>query len=264
VVNLLKIGKVEKRIYDLREENPLVIPQIDPDKQPVGDAIKLLKKLDSFGVKHIAVGSSLSDPLSTQNLVDIIIKDFDFTFTTYVSNTSSFLLKGKPGRSAIYWATIFNANNLFYLRDSLIMGAPLIKTELLEPIPTAYVFDERNSRGTANWLAQANHIPQNKPEISLATSLACEYLGIRFYIMAGGSGSLLPPPESHVRLIRKKTDLFVIPTSGIKSHSHVSSLFEAGADAVHVGSMIESKEGLLEFEKIFNSAKKYAGRSINF
>jgi len=259
---MLRLGKVEKTIYELREKNPVIIPQVDPDKQPLDESIKMLKKLESYGVKHIAVGSSLIDPISIQGLFDVIIKDFDFTFTTYISNTSSFLLKGKSGRSAIYWATIFNATNLFYLRDSLIMGAPLIKTDFLEPIPTAYVFDERNSRGTANWLAQANPIPNNKPEISLATALACEYLGIRFYIMAGGSGSFLPPPESHVRLIKDKTNLFVIPTSGIKNISHVKSLLEAGADALHIGSMIETKEGLAEFEKIFSLSKKYPGKKI--
>lgn len=259
---MFKLGKVEKRIYEIREKHPLVIPQIDPDKQSLEESVKILKKLESYGVQHIAVGSSLVDPISTQALFDVIIKDFDFTFTTYISNTSSFLLKGKLGRASIYWATIFNAMNMFYLRDSLIMGAPLIKAEYLEPIPTAYVFDERNSRGTANWLAQANAIPQNKPEISLATALACQYLGIRFYIMAGGSGSFLPPPESHVKLIRNKTDLFVIPTSGIKNHSHVKTLLESGADAVHIGSMIESKEGLAEFEKIFKSSKKYSGRKM--
>jgi phosphoglycerol geranylgeranyltransferase len=259
---MLKIGKVEKRIYEIREKHPLVIPQIDPDKQSLDEAVKMLKKLDSYGVEHLAIGSSLIDPVSTQALFDVILNDFDFTFTTYISNTSSFLLKGKVGRSSIYWATVFNASNLFYLRDSLIMGAPLIKTEFLEPIPTAYVFDERNSKGTANWLAQANPIPQNKPEISLATALACQYLGVRFYIMAGGSGSFLPPPESHVRLLRDKTDLFLLPTSGIKSHAHVKALLDAGADALHVGSMIETKEGLAEFEKIFSSSKKYPGRKV--
>jgi phosphoglycerol geranylgeranyltransferase len=259
---MLKIGKVEKRIYELREKHPLVIPQIDPDKQSLDESIKMLKKLDNLGVNHIAVGSSLIDPVSIQSLFDVIIKDFDFTFTTYISNTSSFLLKGMTGRSAIYWATIFNANNMFFLRDSLIMGAPLIKADFLEPIPTAYVFDERESKGTANWLAQANSIPGNKPEISLATALACEYLGIRFYIMAGGSGSLLPPPESHVRLIHDKTNLFVIPTSGIKKSSHVKSLLDAGSDALHVGSMIETKEGFLEFEKVFKLSKGYSGRKI--
>lgn len=259
---MFNMGKVEKKIYSLREEHPLVIPQIDPDKQSLADSIKILQNLESIGVNHIAVGSSLIDPFSIQSLFDVIIKDFDFTFTTYISNTSSFLLKGKSGRSAIYWATVFNANNMFFLRDSLIMGAPLIKSDFLEPIPTAYVFDERNSKGTANWLAQANSIPVNKPEISLATALACEYLGIRMYIMAGGSGSFLSPPESHVKLIHQKTGLFLIPTSGIRSVSHAKGLFEAGADALHIGSMIESKEGLEEFNKIFKLSKKYSGRKI--
>lgn len=259
---MFRIGGVEKKIYSLREEHPLAIPQIDPDKQSLDESIKILKELKKMGVSHIAVGSSLVNPNSIQNLFDVIIKDFDFTFTTYISNTSSFLLKGKEGRSAIYWATIFNASNPFFLRDSLVMGAPLINTNLLEPIPTAYVFDERGSRGTANWLAQPNSIPSNKPEISLANALACEYLGIRFYIMAGGSNSVLPPPPTHVKLIKSKTNLFLIPTSGVKSVSTARELFESGADAIHIGSLIESSEGLKEFEKIFIESKKFFGRKV--
>ncbi len=258
-----KVGSVEKQIYELREKSPLIIPQIDPDKQSLDKSIVLLKKLESMGVQHIAVGSSLVDPASIQSLFDVIIKDFDFTFTTYISNTSSFLLKGKEGRSAIYWASVFNASNMFFLRDSLIMGAPLIKSDCLEPIPTAYVFDERDSRGTANWLTQANSIPADKPEISLSTALACQYLGMRFYIMAGGSGSLLPPPASHVKLICKKADLFVIPTSGVRSASHVNELLLAGADAIHVGSMIESDSGLKIFSNIFKMSKKFPGKKIS-
>ena len=156
---MFNVGPVEKKIYSIREEKPLLIPQIDPDKQSLTDSIKILNKLKKLGVEHLAVGSSLIDPESMQALIDVIIKDYDFSFTTYISNTSSFLLKGAVGRSAIYWATVFNASNLFYLRDSLVMGAPLIKLDHLEPIPTAYVFDERQSKGTANWLSQPNNIP---------------------------------------------------------------------------------------------------------
>lgn len=259
---MLNVGQVEKRIYSLREEHPVVIPQIDPDKSSSDDALNTLKKLEAIGVKHIAIGSSLSSPIATQSLLDVIMKDFDFSVTTYISNTSSFLLKGTKGRAALYWATVFNANNTFFLRDSLIMGAPLINKDLLEPIPSAYVFDERGSKGTANWLAQPNPILREKPEISLATALACQYLGIRFYIMAGGSGSLLPPPESHVRLLSKKTTLFLIPTSGIKTLDDVKNLLDAGADAMHIGAALENKEGLGKFQKMFELSKKYPGKKF--
>ena len=259
---MFNFGKVEKKIYSLREEHPLVIPQIDPDKISSDDAISTLKKLESMGVGHIAIGSSLSDPVVTQTLLDVIMKDFDFSVTTYISNTSSFLLKGKKGRAALYWATVFNANNTFFLKDSLIMGSPFINKDLLEPIPSAYVFDERGSKGTANWLAQPNSILREKPEISLATALACQYLGIRFYIMAGGSGSLLPPPESHVKLLSKKTELFLIPTSGIKALEDIRNLFDAGADAMHIGAALEGKDGLVKFQKMFDLSKKYCGKKF--
>ena len=256
-----KIGLVEKKIYSLREECPLIIPQLDPDKK-TSDPIKTLNRLKSIGVKHIAVGSSLSDPVVTQGLLDLVMKDYDFSVTTYISNTSSFLLKGAKGRAAIYWATVFNANNTFFLRDSLLMGAPLLKPEFLEPIPSAYIFDERGSKGTANWLTQPNPILREKPEISLAMGLACQYLGMRFYIMAGGSGSLLPPPEKHVALLRKKTDLFIIPTSGIKTTDNVKNLLDSGADALHIGGVLESENGLDIFEKMFKLSRKYPGRKF--
>jgi phosphoglycerol geranylgeranyltransferase len=257
---MYKIGAVEKKIYLLREESPILIPQIDPEKQSIDKALKICDFLEGIGVEHIAVGSSLINHECIQNLLDVIIKDYNFSITTYISNTNSFLLKGKKNKLAIYWASVFNAQNMFFLRDSLVFGSLLLDTSKMEPIPSAYVFDERGSKGTANWLSQPNSIPFDKPEINLANALACQYLGIRFYIMAGGSNSILPPPISHVSLLRKKTNLFLLPTSGIKSFSSIKGLFEAGADALHVGTLIESKNGLAKFKKFFNLSKKFPGK----
>ena len=257
-----KIGGVEKRIYSLRAEHPLVIPQFDPEHHTLDDAIKLARNLESIGVQHIAIGSSFVYPEHLQALLDIFIKDFDFTIVTYIVNTNSFLVKGKENRTAIYWATIFNAMNLFYLRDSLIQGAPLLKREHMEPLPTAYIFDERGSNGSANWLTQPNPIPYNKPEISLATALACEYLGIRFYIMAGGSGAIRPPPVSHIKKIKEKTNLFLIPTSGIKSESSLKEIFAVGADAVHIGTVLEKEGGFAKFKRFFVLSKRYPGKDF--
>jgi len=261
---MYNLGKVEKKIYSLREEAPLLIPQIDPDKYGIEEVEKLLRKLSLMGIQHLAIGGSLVDPIKMQNIIDMVVGDFDFSFTTYITNPATALLKGKEGRASVYWATVFNSENPFYLRDSLVMSSLFLKKNNFEPIPTAYVFDNRDSRGTANWLSRSNDIPYNKPEISLANGLACQYLGIRFYILAGGSGSLLPPPVSHVKLLHEKSDLFVIPTSGIKSEAHVKSLLAAGADAMHLGNMIESDSGLGKIEKLLKIANNYKGRKFSF
>jgi phosphoglycerol geranylgeranyltransferase len=259
---MFKIGSVEKRIYSIREEAPLIIPQLDPEKQSIESSLKICDFLEGLGVQHIALGSSLVNPDSLQRLVDVIMADYDFSITTYVSNTSSFLLKGKKDRLAIYWASVFNAQNMFFLRDSLVLGSLMIDLNFIEPIPTAYVFDDRGSKGTANWLSQPNVIPLDKPEISLSNALACQYLGMRFYIMAGGSNSLLPPSVNHVSLLKNKTDLFLIPTSGIKTKNVVLDLLGAGADALHIGTLIESPNGLEKFGKIFNLSKKFPGKKF--
>ena len=75
--SMLKIGKVEEKIYSLRSECPLLIPQLDPDKQNISKATKILNKLEGMGVQHIAIGSSLMNPESIQELVDVVIKDFE-------------------------------------------------------------------------------------------------------------------------------------------------------------------------------------------
>jgi len=257
-----KIKGVEKHIYSLREDSPLAIPQIDPEKLTLDETINLGNKFEKMGVGHIAIGSSLIKRQPLQDAIDVLIKDFDFTIVTYISNTHSFSIVGKENRTAIYWMTIFNANNLYYLRDALIQGAPMLNTEHLEPIPTSYVFDDRDSKGTANWLSQPNLIPYDKPEISVSVALASQYLGIRFYIMAGGSNSRLPPSKAHVKAVKKNSNLFLIPTSGIKSESVAKELFAAGADALHLGSIIEEKNGLNKFERIFKLSKTFTGKNF--
>ena len=142
------------------------------------------------------------------------------------------------------------------------MSSLAVSMNKFEPIPTAYIFDERDSVGTANWLARAVPIPREKPYISLSVALAAQFSGLRFYVMAGGSGSKLPPPTEHIKLLSKKTNLFLIPTSGIRTVAQVEECYEAGADAIHVGNLIEEKGGLEVLGRMVKASKKYSGKKF--
>lgn len=255
------IGPVERKIYGLREDHPLIIPQLDPDNYTLETAHEWFDEVKNAGISCIAIGGSILDALHTQELLDVALKEYDFIITQYLANNTS-SVRGLRGRTAVYWMQIPNALNTFYGWDGLISNSLNIEKCELEPIPSIYVFDDRDSRGTANWISRSYPIPREKPEISLAVAKAAQYLGIRFYIMAGGSGSIKPPSIKHIEKLTKKTRLFVIPTSGINTVDQAKEMFSAGADAVHIGNRLELDGGFEILRDMVKASQSYPGKSF--
>lgn len=255
------IGKLEKEIYKLREESPLILPQLDPDKYNSESASEWFKTVQNAGISVITIGGSTVDAFNTQEMLDVAIKDYGLSVIIYLSSNPS-SIRGIKDKTAVYWGHVPCSSNTFYGWDGLIANALSIQKNQIEPIPTVYVFDDRQSTGTANWITRSNPIPREKPGISLAIAKAAEYLGIRFYIMAGGSGSLQSPPLEHVSLLTKKTNLFVIPTSGINTPEQAREIFSAGGDAIHIGSILEKSKDKKILNKFVKLAKEFEGREF--
>lgn len=245
----------------MREQHPLVIPQIDPDKYDSKDAETWFDEVKSAGISFIAMGGSIVDTVRAQKLLDMAINNYDFIIALYlIPNLGS--LKGRNGRTAIYWTQVPHSLNSFYGWDGLIANSLQIERTQFEPIPTLYVFDDRDSVGVANWITRGYPIPRDKPEISLAVAKAAEYFGVRFYIMAGGSGSAMPPSPKHVEKLTKHSKLFVIPTSGINNVNEAKELFDAGADAIHIGNRLEMGGGFGILKELVKLSEKYPGRKL--
>jgi phosphoglycerol geranylgeranyltransferase len=258
-----RVGKVEDEIYKLRKSHPLIIPQLDPDKyhDRLNDARQWFENVKKVGISIIAMGGSVINPLDIQKLLDLATKEYDLFVILYLTTSIGSII-GKKDRTAIYWAQVPTALNTFYTWDGLISNSLSVERCELEPLPTVYVFDDRNTLAASNWITRIYPIPRKKPEISLAVAKAAQYMGVRFYIMAGGSGSELPPPSTHIEMLAKRTDLFVIPTSGIKTIEHVNEVFSAGADAIHIGNVLEGKDGFKLLSEMVKIANKYPGRSF--
>ena len=255
------IGQIEKKIYEQRKYHPLVIPQLDSDKHDLKSAENWLRHVQDLELSLITLGGSTVNTLHAQEVLDLAIKDYNFDVIIYTSTNPNFI-HGTKGRTAIYWGQIPNAHNTFYMWDGLISNSLNLEVNNLEPLPTVYVFDDRGSVGSSNWVARSTPIPREKPEISLAVAKAAEYLGIRFYIMAGGSGSLNPPPLTHVERLVQKSNLFIIPTSGINTLETAKSLFAVGADAIHIGNRLEKSGGFKVLDEISKAIKHYPGKDF--
>jgi phosphoglycerol geranylgeranyltransferase len=251
----IQFGPVESKIYSERAKHPLVIPQIDPDAFNISDLELLMKNIKELDIKIIAIGGSVFYPDKFQQAIDLAAKKYEF-YTLVYPAYSSMGLKGTDKKTAMYWIRILNATNDYYKNDFANFNSIYLKGTNFEPLPTAYVFDDRGSIGTGEWISRAVPVPRNKPVISLTLALGAQYSGTRFLILGGGSGASLPPPEEHVKLIKDKTNLFLMPTSGIKKLEQAKIIFQAGADAIHVSSLLESKEGFKEFTKMVDYVEK--------
>lgn len=258
----MEIGPVEKSIYKTRQEHPIVIPQFDPSNFTLESVKGLFSEIKDIGIEHIAIGGSILDMDTYKSMVDMAVNDYDLSAILYITTSGFGRLVGVAGKTAVYWMSVWNAENEFFSRDALTMNSIAVKQHKFETIPTVYVFDDRGETKTSAWLTRATPVPRDKPYISLSIALAAEYCGFRFYIMAGGSGSKVAPPEEHIELLSEKSNLFLIPTSGIRTLEDAKNMFNAGADAIQVGNLLETDGGIKILKEMVKASLSYPGKNF--
>ena len=126
------IGKLEKEIYKLREESPLILPQLDPDKYNSESASEWFKTVQNAGISVITIGGSTVDAFNTQEMLDVAIKDYGLSVIIYLSSNPS-SIRGIKDKTAVYWGHVPCSSNTFYGWDGLIANALSIQKNQIEP-----------------------------------------------------------------------------------------------------------------------------------
>ena len=98
---------------------------------------------------------------------------------------------------AIWFMSLLNSVDPYFLMGAQILGAPLVKKYGLEPISMGYIIV--GDGGTAGIVGKAISVPYAKPELAAAHALAGQYLGMRFIYLEGGSGAVNPVPPEMIR-----------------------------------------------------------------
>jgi len=150
---------------------------------------------------------------------------------------------------SIYFMSLLNSKNPYWISGAQCLGAPVIKQNNIEPIPTAYLVFEPGE--TVGKVGEANLLPKDKPDLAIAYSIAADFMGMRFVILESGSGASEPVPPEIVGAIKKCTDLKIVVAGGVKTPEQARKLVEAGANCIHIGTKIEDGglDKLKEFAK---------------
>jgi phosphoglycerol geranylgeranyltransferase len=154
---------------------------------------------------------------------------------------------------AIWFMSLLNSVDPYFLIGAQILGAPLVKKYRLEPIPMGYVIVGEG--GTAGIVGKAIPVPYSKPELAAAHALAGQYLGMHFIYLEGGSGAKEPVPPEMIRIVKHYTDIPLIVGGGIKTKAQALAAASAGADVIVTGNIIETSDAKQKVTEIIEGIK---------
>ncbi|MBN2518697.1 MAG: geranylgeranylglyceryl/heptaprenylglyceryl phosphate synthase [Candidatus Altiarchaeota archaeon] len=256
----MTIGRVEKYLHEKRaQDGALFFAIIDPlDYSDLDSAVKAAREAYEAGSDMIVVGGSTGVQGQTLDVtVSEIKKSIDVPLTLFPGNIATVTKMA----DAIYFMSMLNSRNPYWITGAQTLAAPVIKALGVEPLPVGYTVVGEG--GTVAWIGDTNTIPLKKPHLAAAIALAARYMGFRFFFTDAGSAPPEPVPPEMVAAVRKAIgdEMFYIDAGGIRSEAHVRAVIKAGADAVQVGTAIESARDVKEKVQKLVRAVKEEGKS---
>ena len=244
-------GRVEKYLLEkIKAEGSIHITLIDPEKVTVQQALKISENSKASGTAAIMIGGSTF--VSQTHLDDILkaIREAVEIPTILFPNNITGISRHAD---AIWFMSLLNSVDPYFLVGVQILGAPLVKKYGLEPISMGYIIVGEG--GTAGIVGKAIPVPYNKPELAAAHALAAQYLGMRFIYLEGGSGAKDPVPPEMIRTVKSLVEATLIVGGGIKTKEQALAAASAGADIIVTGNVVESAGSERKVAEIISGIK---------
>jgi phosphoglycerol geranylgeranyltransferase len=245
------LGRVEKYLLQkIKAEGTIHLTLIDPEKVSPQQAAKISENSKASGTAAIMIGGSTF--VSQAHLDDVLkairgaVKLPTILFPNNITGLSRYA-------DALWFMSLLNSVDPYFLVGAQILGAPLVKKYGLEPISMGYIIVGEG--GTAGIVGKAIAIPYNKPELAAAHALAAQYLGMRFIYLEGGSGAKDPVPSEMIRTVKSLVDATLIVGGGIRTKEQALTAASAGADIIVTGNVVESAGSEQKVAEIISSIK---------
>jgi phosphoglycerol geranylgeranyltransferase len=244
-------GLVETYLLEkMKAEGSIHITLVDPEKITPPQASRVAENSKISGTAAIMIGgSTFVSQAHLDDVVKAIKRTVDLPTILFPNNVTGI----SRHADAIWFMSLLNSVDPYFLIGAQILGAPLVKKYGLEPISMGYIIVGEG--GTASIVGKAIPVPYNKPELAAAHALAGKYLGMRFIYLEGGSGAKDPVPPEMIRAVKHFVDIPLIVGGGIRSKEQALTAASAGADIIVTGNLIESTDAKQRVSEIVNGIK---------
>ncbi len=229
-------GPVEKFLFEkIESEGSIHITLIDPEKVTPPQASRIARKAKVSGTTAVMIGgSTFVSAAHLDNVVKIVKHTVEIPVILFPNNVTGI----SRYADAIWFMSLLNSVDPYFLMGAQVLGAPLVKKYELEPIPLGYIIVGEG--GTAGVIGKAVAIPYGKPELAAAHALAGQYLGMRFIYLEAGSGAEDPVPADMIRIVKHYIDVPLIVGGGIRSRGQALAAASAGSDIIVTGNIVEN------------------------
>lgn len=230
------VGSVEKYLLEkIESEGAIHITLIDPEKATPPRASRIARKAKSSGTSAIMIGgSTFVSTTHLDNVVKVVKRTVRIPVILFPNNVTGI----SRHADAIWFMSLLNSVDPYFLIGAQILGAPLVKKYGLEPIPLGYIII--GDGGTAGVVGKAVPVPYDKPKLAVAHALAGQYLGMRFIYLEAGSGAKKPVPPEMIRIVKRCIHVPLVVGGGIKSRRQALTAASAGADIIVTGNVMEN------------------------
>jgi phosphoglycerol geranylgeranyltransferase len=213
---------------------------LDPDKSRGEVLTNLLSIAEECRTDFILTGGSLTFN-SIDKLIDEVKKHSSIPVVLFPGN----LLQLSHKADVIMLLSLISGRNPELLIGNHIIAAPYLKPVKEKLVSVGYILINCGSMTSVEYISQTAAIPSNKPDITVATAMAGEMLGLGMIYLEAGSGAEKPVPVNIIKAVRENVSIPLVVGGGIRNKTEIEEIFAAGADAIILGNGCEKNPELL-------------------
>jgi phosphoglycerol geranylgeranyltransferase len=246
-------GPIERYLLDkIQADGSIHMTLIDPEKVTASGAVHVVANAKNSGTSAIMIGgSTVASQKHLDDLVEAIKEAVDIPTILFPGNVTGI----SRNADAIWFMSMLNSTDPYFLMGAQILGAPYIKKFGIEPLSMGYVIV--GDGGAAGRVGKAIPVPYSNPQLAADYALAGQYLGMRFIYLEGGSGASLPVPPEMIRKVKDSINVPLIVGGGIRTPEAALAGVEAGADIIVTGNLTETVECNERISQIITAIKHH-------
>lgn len=238
----LLVVNIEKNLLDkLKEKGALHMTLLDPQKTTPKICAEIAEEACKGGTSAIMVGgSTVASNSTTDNAIKLIKERINVPVILFPNNISGI----SKYADAIWFMSLLNSRNTYYIIDIHALTAPVIKKSGLEVLPLGYLIVGNGM--AAGFIGDARGIPLDQPKIAVGYSMAAEMLGMRYIYLEAGSGARIPVPLEMISAVKKHLSIPLIVGGGLRTRVAAVEAVKAGADIIVTGNLVEETDRVRE------------------